>query len=58
MKTMKEVSNENGELGGVRFLVEVMPTTKGFSKSFSRRELKEKLNTSAEKILQHFINVN
>jgi len=25
---MKEVCNENGELGGVGFLVEVRPTTK------------------------------
>ena len=38
----------NGELGGVWFLVEVRPTTKGFSKSFSREENSKKSLTSTE----------
>jgi len=54
MERMKEVCGRrlqwNGELNRVGFLVEVWQTTKGFSKSFSRRELKEELNTSAGKI--------
>jgi len=41
MKMMMKLSEEdckgNGELGGVGFLVEVRPTTKGLSKSFSTR---------------------
>jgi len=38
----------NGELGGVGFLVKVMKTTKGFSKSFSRGENSKKSLTSAK----------
>jgi len=45
---VEEYCKGNGELGGVKFLVGVRPTTRGFSKSFSRRELKEELNTSVE----------
>ena len=49
IKLGEEDFNRNGELGGVGFLVEVRLTTKGLFKSFSRRELKEELNTRVEK---------
>jgi len=47
IKCMEEDLHENDELVGVGFLIEVRPTIKGLSKSFSRRELKEELKTSA-----------
>jgi len=56
-KLVVEEFNGIGELGWARFLVEVRPTTKGFSKSFSRRKLKEELNTSAENSATfHYVN--
>jgi len=56
MKCVEEYCNGNGELGGVGFLIEVRQTIKGFSKSFSRRELKEKsLKQVLKKFQQHFI---
>jgi len=54
MKLVIEDFNGNGELGGVRFLVEVRPTTKGFSKSFSMNNSKKSLS-QVLKILHHFI---
>jgi len=57
MKLAEEDCKGNGELGGVGFLVEVSPTTEGFSKSFSRRELKKEINTRAENSTAfHYVN--
>jgi len=49
MKCVEEAVQWNGELGGLGFMINVRPTIKSFSKSISRRELKEELN--AEKFL-------
>jgi len=44
----------NDELVGVGFLIEVRPTINGFSKSFSRRELKDELKTRVGKFSTTF----